>query len=161
MGKGVKKPQSPTQFLEKQALFSTLSPRELRVVERLIHSRSYFPGEIIFKPGSSIGMYMILKGSVDIFFETDQEQRPLSRLGEGDFLGELSLIQEKGYQKTFAKAAEPTELLGFFRPEMMSLIEKYPKIGVKILIQMAGILGSRLQKAGEALAQIPNQAARS
>ena len=149
-----KKQNSISSFLQNQPLFSTLTPRELRVVERLIHRRSYFSGEVIFKPGSGIGLYMILKGKVHISYTGSDEKNPLviGQLGEGDFFGELSLIQEKGYQKTTAKAVEASELLGFFKPEMTSLIEKSPKLGAKILTKLCEILGMRLKKAGEKLA---------
>ena len=154
-----KKNSSTVDFLKQQTLFSSLTPRELRVVERLVHNRSYFPGEVIFKPGSSIGLYMILKGKVNILYEGkgNGESSIVSRLGEGDFFGELSLVQDKGYQKTMAKSVESCELLGFFKPEMMSLIEKSPKLGSKILIKLSEVLGMRLQKAGEQLAGFPPQ----
>lgn len=154
-----KKNNSISDFLKQQMLFSSLAPKEIRIVERLIHHRSYFSGEIIFKPGSSIGLYMILKGKVHILHEKGEEHSVISCLEEGDFFGELSLVQEKGYQKTMAKAVEPSELLGFFKPEMTSLIEKSPRLGSKILIQLSNILGSRLQKAGEKLAQFSSQGA--
>ena len=152
-----KKNKSNIEFLKTQPLFESLSVKELKLVERLVHHRTYFSGEEILKPGSSMGLYMIVKGKVNIFYDSPNEEKSsiLSRLSEGDFFGELSLVREKGYHKTTAKAMEPAELLGFFRPELLSLIEKSPKIGSKILMKLAEILGLRLKKAGEQLGAVP------
>ena len=147
------KKSSFREFLGEQKIFSSLSDKELKLVERIVHLRSYFPGEIIFKPGSSIGLYMVLKGEVHIFYGEPTQDKPvvISTLKEGDFFGELSLVQEKSYQKTSARAETTVELLGFFKPELMSLIDKSPRLGCKILIRLSEILGTRLQKAGEQL----------
>lgn len=145
-------------FLSKQPLFSELSRKEISIIERLVHHRSFFSGEDIFKPNSSIGLFMIMQGKVHIFYEGVKEKEPLvvSRLGDGDFFGELSLVQDKTYKKTSAKAVEACELYGFFKPELLDLIEKSPKTGAKILMKLSEILGIRLQKAGEKLAQFPS-----
>ena len=146
------KNQSKIDFLKKQSLFSSLSNKELRIVEKFIHHRTYFSGEVIFKPGTSIGLYMIMKGQVQITYGDDNPSNTL--LEEGDFFGELSLVQDKGYHKTTAKAAKPSELLGFFKPELLSLIETSPRLSARILMKLSGILGLRLQKAGEKLMEI-------
>lgn len=146
--------QSIYNFLQNQPLFSTLSVKEIRLIERIVYHRSYFPGEVIFKPSSNIGMYMIMQGQVHISYEDKSQEDPLilSRLKEGDFFGELSLVQEKGYQKITAVATEASDIYGFFRPELLQLTIKHPKIGCKIMMKLSEILGIRLQKAGEQLA---------
>ncbi len=150
------KNQSKIDFLKKQPLFSSLNNKELRMVEKFIHHRTYFSGEVIFKPGSSIGLYMIMKGQVQIAYGDDTQSNATntSQLKEGDFFGELSLVQDKGYHKTTAKATEPSELLGFFKPELLSLIETSPRLSARILMKLSSILGLRLQKAGERLMEI-------
>lgn len=148
-------------FLKNQPLFSHLTSNELRILKRILHERSYFSGEVIFKPGFGIGLYMILRGEVHIFYGDSQKEEPvaLGRLQQGDFFGELSLIQEKGYRKTLAKSAANSELLALFNPELMSLMDRHPRLGVKILIKLSEILGMRLMKAGEKLAHISSQGA--
>ena len=150
------KNQSKIEFLKKQPLFSALNNKELRMVEKFIHHRTYFSGEVIFKPGSSIGLYMIMKGKVQITYgdNNSSDTVNVSQLEEEDFFGELSLVQDKGYNKTTAKATEPSELLGFFKPELLSLIETSPRLSARILMKLSSILGQRLQKAGERLMEL-------
>ena len=150
------KNQSKIDFLKGQPLFSSLNNKEIRIVEKFIHHRTYFSGEVIFKPGSSIGLYMVMKGQVQITYgeDTSSNTMNVSQLEEGDFFGELALVQDKGYHKTTATATEPSELLGFFKPELLSLIETSPRLSARILMKLSSILGLRLQKAGESLMEL-------
>ena len=98
-----KKSPSYDHFLKEQPLFSALTLRELRILKRVLHERAYFPGEVIFKSGSSIGFYMILSGEVHIFYGDSQkeEKNLVNRLKQGDFFGEMALVQDQVYQKNF------------------------------------------------------------
>ena len=156
-----KKSPSYDHFLKEQPLFSALTSRELRILKRILHERAYFPGEVIFKSGSSIGFYMILSGEVHIFYGDSQkeEKNLVNRLKQGDFFGEMALVQDQVYQKTLAKSAAHSNLLALFKPELISLIEKHPKLGVKILIKLSETMGLRLQKAGDKLSQMSSKGA--
>ena len=141
--------------LKENPLFESLSEKELKLLSHLVHQRSFAPGEFIFQEGKGLGMYIILSGKVNILHgsSTGQETVVLSQLNSGDFFGELCLAQEKGYHHVSAQAVEECKLLGFFRPDLLNLIEKNPRIGISILMKLSEILGERLQKAGEKLVQ--------
>ena len=96
-------------------------------------------------------MYIILSGKINILHgnSNNTESSVISQLNEGDFFGELCLAQEKGYHHVSAQAIEESKLLGFFRPDLLNLIEKNPNTGIRILMKLSEILGERLQKAGE------------
>lgn len=151
------KKKSYLDLLKNQPLFSKLSRREIRIVSRIIHERSYFPGEFIFKPHLNVGYYIITQGSVQIFYGNSIENsgQPIATLKEGDCFGELALIQEKGYPKTWVQSVQNTEVLCLFKSELTSLVEKYPRLGFKVFFHLAEVLGTRLQKASEKLSQIP------
>ncbi len=143
---------SQISFLKNQILFSSLKEKEIRILEKVIHQRSYFSGENIFKAGFNTGFYMIVKGQVEISYDMpDGDPMVVSVLKEGDFFGELTLVQDKGYQKATAQATCATDLLSLFRPEFMSVIDKHPKMGSRILIKLSEVLGERLKKTGEVL----------
>ena len=62
-------------ILSNNMLFQTLDKRELRFVNKTIHERTYHKGEVIFQQGSlGTGMYIIIKGSVDMFIK-DKESK--------------------------------------------------------------------------------------
>ena len=144
------------KFMKNCPLFSTLTDKELRFVRKLIHKRHYVDGEVIFKPQSGMGMYIVLKGRVNILHgspDFQEEANLVSILKEGDFFGELALAQQKGYRNMFALATESSQLLGFFQPDLNLLLENHVQIGVKIVKQLCHVLSQRLQRAEQKILQ--------
>ena len=151
-----KEKEGETKFIQNCPLFSELTKKEMSFLTSLLHQRIYADGEIIFKPSSGTGMYIILKGTVNILQGQPQSQEEpalISCLKEGNFFGELALVNKKAYQSMFAQSAGNSKLLGFFHPDLKLILENYPKMGIKILTQISGILSNRLQKAEQKILQ--------
>ncbi|MFQ6615860.1 MAG: cyclic nucleotide-binding domain-containing protein [Fidelibacterota bacterium] len=151
--RGRKKDQSKEVLALKQVpVFDGLDDRELAEIERVVHHRTYKPEEFVFRksaPGE--GLYIILQGSVDILTETDDGKSSLvASLGEGDFFGDLSLLDQEP-RSANAVAKDYSELLGFFRPDLTSILKRKPDLGVKILFNVARVIGERLRKTNELL----------
>ena len=128
-------------------IFSELSRRELAAVERILHKREYSAGEVIFRqdePG--LGMYIIESGQVSIL--TDESHDNMTELGDGEFFGELPLL-DGGSRSATAVAKTPCRIFGFFQPDLFALIERDPKLGVKIVLSLAAIIGMRLRAVNE------------
>lgn len=141
-----------TASLARVPIFKTLSKRELTLVRNLVHLRKYQPDEVIFMEGQpGTGMYLITAGQVTITLNYKREnQIELAKLREGDFFGELSLLDESP-RSASAVAVGPTELAGFFRSDLMDLIEKAPLLGNKIAMALAEVLGERLRATNREL----------
>lgn len=151
--KNWKQEESPTLLTLKQVpIFRDLNNREFHEIEAIIHERTYKNQEFIFKrkaPGE--GMYVILSGKVEIFLEDEQGNRNVfAVLGEGNFFGELSLLDDE-VRSASAIALDHSVLLGFFRPDLLSLLERNPDLGNKILFGLARIIGERLRKTNDLL----------
>jgi len=141
-------------LLRRTPLFSNLSDRELEKVERIVHRRTYSGGEVIFRQGDvGVGMYVIKSGGVDIVYRADGLTQKLAHLEAGDFFGEMALLDESP-RSASAVACGPTEAIGFFRPDLLDLVERAPRLGVKILLNLAQLIAIRLRKANEALTSI-------
>ncbi len=55
------------QRLKNLALFSTLTPRELKIADGLLHKRRFLAGEIIFDEGEEgQALYIVLSGAVSV-----------------------------------------------------------------------------------------------
>jgi CRP/FNR family cyclic AMP-dependent transcriptional regulator len=135
---------SAQDILMKVPLFENLSRREINRTEQLLHRREYQQNEVIFSQGDpGLGMYIILGGTVEIVSEPSREV--LARLEEGDFFGELALLDESPRSAT-AIAVTPCRMLCFFHPDLLDLIRRDPGLGVKILFRLAGVIGERLRK---------------
>ena len=89
-------------------------------------------------------MYIIQSGQAAVISGRDDVQ--LSVLGDGDFFGEVSLLDETPRSATVV-ARTHCLIFGFFQSDLFGLIERDPRFGVKIVIRLAKILGDRLRKA--------------
>jgi CRP-like cAMP-binding protein len=133
--------------LEKIPIFQGLSKRELSAVARVLHRREYVPEEVIIRqeePG--LGMYIIQKGKAAVMSEPGDIH--LSELVDGDFFGEVSLLDETPRSATVV-ARTHCVILGFFQSDLFSLIERDPRFGVKLVVRVAKIIGDRLRKANQ------------
>src|SRR5262249_39597455 len=136
-------------------LFQELSPKELRILERAVHIRTYEPNEPVFvetEPGA--GMYVIKSGRIEVVLKYKSESvMVLSELGTGDFFGDMALLGYTSRSAT-ALARERSELIGFFHPDLLELINLHPDMGAKISLGLARTLAERLRYTNAQLRDI-------
>ena len=136
--------------LKRIPLFEQLTKRELAAVNRILYQRTYQAGElIVHQADPGLGMYILLRGTVAITSEPSGHQ--LAELHEGDFFGELALLDELP-RSASAVARTPASVLGFFQPDFLGLLDRHPRLGIKIVLRLAKMVGRRLRAANE---QIP------
>jgi len=143
------KKKSDIQILEQIPVFNGLSKFDLNKVSKLLHLRSYKKDEFIFRekePGES--MYIIKSGKVIINKVIKEKETILSTLDEGSFFGEVSLVDED-VRSANAIATEDSELLGFFRADLMNLIDRNPRLACFILYKLSTVIGKRLRLQSE------------
>ncbi|NQV37706.1 MAG: cyclic nucleotide-binding domain-containing protein [Candidatus Marinimicrobia bacterium] len=153
--------ESKTVMTLKQVpIFKGLSEREFLEIETIIHERAFHPKEIIFKrqaPGEA--MYIIMAGDVEIYIEDHNDNKNvLATLEQGDFFGELALLDNETRSAT-AAAIESSTILVFSQTDLESLIERKPSLGNKILLNLARVTGARLRKTNELLAVTQKESA--
>lgn len=144
--------ESVRDFLKSTFIFSELTSGEIRRLEKIVHRRRYRAGEIIFNQGDpGAGMYVIMRGKVRIFLQDENgRETVIASLSKGDFFGETAVIDRRP-RSAGAKAVEDTELIGFFRPDLIDIMERFPKMGAKILFKIAEVFAERLRKTNEEL----------
>lgn len=154
-----------TRILSDNLLFKDLTTKELRFVEQIVHERHYRKGEFVFQQGEvGVGMYIIAKGSVDIsLFDShplvgDQAKQVfVTKLEAGDFFGELSLVEENGRRSASAVASEDSVLIGFFKPDLLEILERSPATGIKIIFRLSEVLGRRLKETTDKIKQLKRE----
>jgi CRP-like cAMP-binding protein len=151
---GGKKP-SRSEILQRIPLFSELSRKDLKTLEDVVHDRVYEAGETIFyetEPGA--GMYVIRTGRVNIVLN-QYAGHPivLAELLPGDFFGEMALLGNMTRSAT-AVATEHSELIGFFHPDLIELIQLDPRIGARISLGLARTLANRLRMTSTQLREV-------
>ncbi len=132
-------------LLRRVPMFADLDRGELAKLRKILYRRQYQAGEVIFRQGDpGVGMYVIETGAVAITHEPTN--RRLAELGEGDFFGEIALLNETP-RSARAEATAATVLHGLFQPELYDLVQRAPRLGVKLLLPLARNLGARLVHA--------------
>ncbi len=142
-------------ILKEVPAFSDLEPKELSLLASIVHKREYKKGEYIFYQGDpGLGMYIIQDGEVLIQY-TDPEgnRKDLAILRDGDFFGEIALIDESP-RSASAICRTDCHIIGFFRPDLFEIIERHPKLGIKIVLKLAEIIAERLRRTNQEVAQL-------
>ena len=131
--------------LHESALFASLTPLELRIVDGLLHERSYLGDEIIFDEGEEgQALYMVMSGRVLITRQHDSATEVVAELADGAFFGDMALL-DNSPRNAQARAQENCELAVFFRADFMGLMETDAVIGYKISLALARHIGQRLR----------------
>jgi len=112
---------------------------EMSTEKRLTEHERLFPaGHVIFEqddPGSR--MYIVKKGRVRIFRRVNGEEVVLAHLGEGEFFGEMALLEELP-RCAGAIAEAPTIVIEVDAPVFVEMVKKNAEIAVRMMRKLAG-----------------------
>jgi len=162
LGKNRKK-ESLSHCLKLNYLFQDLSRREIELVSNIVHKRTFRAGEPIFHQGEiGVGMFIVMKGVVDIFVQDANKMDPnervfITRLENGDFFGELALIEDNSVRSATAVSQTDSILLGFFRPDLLEIVNRSPACGSKIVLRLCEVLGKRLLETTDKVSELARE----
>jgi len=135
------------QRLKTLPLFAGLTPRELKIVDALMHQRRFLAGEIVFDEGEEgQALYILLSGTVTVTRSIDGARETVAELSSGSFFGDLALLDNTPRSGQI-RAKEACEMAVFFRADFLALMEIDARIGYKISLQLARNLAQRLRGA--------------
>ena len=139
------------EFLHSVPLFSRLGDASLDAILRLTRRRRFRKDEIIFHENDAgDSLFLILRGRVKVaIFGDDGKEVTLSTLSEGDFFGEMALLDQEPRSATTV-AEEECELLALQRDDFTRALEQDPGISAS-LIQ---VLADRLRKANHQISTL-------
>jgi CRP/FNR family transcriptional regulator, cyclic AMP receptor protein len=121
------------ELLRRVPLFAGLGRRDLAEVGRLADQIDLPAGRVLTREGRSADeFFLIVDGSVRI----ERGGRTVNRLGSGDFLGEIALI-DGGPRTATTTVEEGGRFLVVGHREFHSLLEQFPKIQLAVLEAMA------------------------
>ncbi|MCF7809822.1 Crp/Fnr family transcriptional regulator [bacterium] len=126
-------------LLRKIPLFADLTNDELDLVSKLIVHRKYPKNTlVIFEDDVGNCLFVIKYGRVKISrIASDGSEAILAILGQGDFFGELSVIDGLSRSASVTSIDE-IELLMLQRNDFMEIIQSIPKIAITLLKELAG-----------------------
>lgn len=137
--------------LRRIPVFEGIPYRGLKAIRSLCHLRNYREDEHIFRTGEpGVGMYIIIEGSIEIYRKKDGAPFVYGQLESGDFFGELAMLEDLP-RSASARSIDKSTLLGFFRPDLLSLLARNPRLASLIILNMARLTGRKLLKTNDLL----------
>ncbi len=135
-----------TGILQQIPLFSSLKTEELEAISKVTLNKNFPKDKIILlEDEEGDTLFIIIKGKVKVTtFSENGKEVIFSLLGEGDFFGDMSLLDGKPRSASVI-SMEDSELQLIRRAEFYRLLEEHPRIALKLLEELA----SRLRKADE------------
>ena len=141
-----KKTKNIPKFLRDIDILSNLTSNELRILSKFLHIRDFSNEELIVKKGDKgIGFYFIYSGQVKIYDEIGEHSS--SYLEEGEYFGELALLQDVSIRNANIMAISKVKLLGILKPDLEDLIDSHPKVSAKLIQSLSLIVSNRFNSA--------------
>ena len=99
--------------------------------------KSYQEGEIVFRQGDPARcLYVIQKGRVEIFMESEYGSNHLTTLGKGDVFGEVSLFAGKSRFAT-ARTLDKSRILTIDEKSFVAKLHRDPSLAFRVIRKMA------------------------
>ena len=134
-------------ILKGVVLFQHLTDQDLQEVAQRITKRTYKLGEYLFHAGAERTELMIIQsGEVEIFHGVGEAQKPVARLGEGNFVGEGTMLGDEPHVTT-CRAVVDTRVLSLERRDIDEIFGRSPDATRKVLSQVARVMTYRLTYA--------------
>jgi CRP-like cAMP-binding protein len=123
-----------TDALSKVPLFSRCSKRELARVARIAHEIVLPAGHTLISEDARVAysFFVLIDGEAEV----RRRSRRVSKLGPGDFVGELALILERPRTATVTLTA-PSRLLSISAHNFRPMLMQSPEIQFKLLEALA------------------------
>lgn len=136
-------------------IFSGLTPFERTRIAQYFRKQNYDPKALVVKEGEAGDrMFVIQSGAVKISKQlTDKSEEVLANLVDGDFFGEIALL-DNSPRSASVYAVSRVVMLELYRASLQELLNKEAGIGVKILYNLAKILSERIRRSGDKIRDI-------
>ena len=120
-------------------MFAALPPVEVEQIANTLRLSKFTAGEVIFQEGDPGDRFsVIVEGQIEVIKALGTaEERVLSVLGPGDYLGEMSLLFTDGLRSASVRTRTPVNLLEMTRQDFESLLDRHPTFAIRILREMS------------------------
>lgn len=137
-------------------IFDNLSAPQLELIMNICELFHYQSGDLLFREyEKTTELYVIGRGGVKIVMDpgvvgSEAEQKSvqpaiLTELRQGQVLGEVALVDQGLRSATAIVSEDKTVLLRIPRTELMTLCNRYPELGYKIMRNLAADLALKIR----------------
>jgi len=134
-------------FLKGVPVFQKVDGEGLRHLAERAEEKIVEAGNIIFRENEmGEDMYIIKRGKVEIFKESNGKKTAIATLGEKAFFGEMAILEDVP-RSAGVMAIEDSLLITIHKDSFRQSVYEYPDIAFEVL----KVLSSRLREANEKL----------
>ncbi|MCK4707362.1 MAG: cyclic nucleotide-binding domain-containing protein [Gammaproteobacteria bacterium] len=140
-------------IISEMTFFDTFEPQELDIISRHLSYREIEKDEVVFNEGEK-GNYMcfVAEGSLNVAKDVDGKKNVvISMITRGKSFGEMAMVDLSPRSATVI-GSKKTVLIIMGRQAFDLVLERHPKIGVKLLSGVARLLSLYLRQASGRLA---------
>jgi hypothetical protein len=119
--------------LKSFSIFEGMGIRELHAIASVLNVEKFAPGDTLIRENEdNSSIYLVVSGKVDVItgYGTPEEHRKAT-IGEGSFLGELSMFTRLPPNAT-CLAAEETEAYVLQHHQFVEIMKVYPQIAINL-----------------------------
>ena len=145
-----------TSLLRRAPIFAELEDADIEALAKLARVAVFPEGDEIIAEGAdfdeeSDGIFVIVDGAVEVRTGADGPGggKLLMKLGQGEFFGEMALLDGKPRSASIV-AAQESQCLVLGRWDFLRELRRNPEIGVKML----AVLSGRLRAMNEAVGRL-------
>lgn len=148
--------QATADFLVCFPFFDTLTSKDILIIAEHINFLEIEEGDFVFREGE-VGdcVYFVIKGELEVIKEGppgDQAGVVISTLSKGRSIGEMSVIDKTPHSAT-VRARTRSTVVTLSAEGFDLILEKHPRIGIKILKGLSRLLSMNLRKTSARLAE--------
>ncbi len=147
---------NPVDLLRKVPLFETLPPADLEGLASAVRLESFPPQVNIVEvgdPGHSL--YLVVEGTVQVLAPGRSADFELARLSEGDFFGEMALLNSLPRSAT-VRSVQEVKVLVLDKADFHRILAASPEAALKVL----ETLSLRIRNADEQISGLSDKAVR-
>ncbi len=122
-------PATSVNLLRSVPLFSGMTDTAVEAIRELVEPQDYEAGETLTRQGEPGDQFLVLsRGRARV----EQDGQFIRDLGPGDFLGEISLLDDRPRTATVV-ALEPIHALTIHRERFRELLDRHPAIRYSVI----------------------------
>ena len=125
-------------------IFADLSPEDLKQIADIAREQ-WLPAEAVLCRAGDEGstMYIIVSGKVRVLKDVDGEERDLAVRGEGDFVGEMAIIESAPRMATLRALGE-VRLLVIDGEAFNAILRDRPEVSISVMKTLSRRLRERV-----------------
>ena len=141
-------------FLMTYPIYRDFEPQDIYVLSQICEEEKHKDKEVIFKAGApGNAMYMIKSGTVKIWIETEKRRKLIALLSDGEFFGEMSLIDNAPRSATVTAEGE-TALVKLSIEGFNRLKTEFSSTGFKVVGVLLKFMAHRIRRTTKKAAQL-------